>query len=64
MPNDLSLSSPADQSLSLDNPDFYINRELSHLQFNQRVLAQALDDVHRLSSAPIWMNSSKSGSPG
>ena len=48
MPNDLSLSSPADQSLSLDNPDFYINRELSHLQFNQRVLAQALDPSHPL----------------
>ncbi len=30
--------------LPLDNPAFYINRELSHLKFNQRVLAQALDD--------------------
>ncbi|MEP7243569.1 MAG: polyphosphate kinase 1 [Gammaproteobacteria bacterium] len=31
-------------SPDLKNPDFYINRELSLLEFNQRVLAQALDD--------------------
>jgi polyphosphate kinase len=29
--------------MDLDNPDFYFNRELSWLQFNTRVLAQALD---------------------
>jgi polyphosphate kinase len=29
--------------LDLDNPDFYFNRELSWLQFNTRVLAQALN---------------------
>lgn len=33
---------------SLDDPAFYINRELSHLAFNQRVLAQALDENHPL----------------
>jgi len=33
---------------SLDNTDFYINRELSHLAFNERVLAQALDESHPL----------------
>jgi len=35
-------------NLSLDNPAYYINRELSHLSFNQRVLAQALDETHPL----------------
>lgn len=34
--------------LALDNPAYYINRELSHLYFNQRVLAQALDETHPL----------------
>ena len=34
--------------IDLSNPDFYINRELSHLAFNQRVLAQALDEDHPL----------------
>jgi polyphosphate kinase len=32
----------------LDHPSYYLNRELSHLHFNQRVLAQALDDKHPL----------------
>ena len=32
-------------SPDLKAPDFYINRELSLLEFNQRVLAQALDDT-------------------
>lgn len=34
--------------LGLDNPNNYINRELSNIYFNQRVLAQALDDSHPL----------------
>lgn len=36
------------ETLSLDNPEYYLNRELSHLKFNQRVLAQALDENHPL----------------
>src|ERR1044072_8197738 len=32
-------------SPDLKTPEFYINRELSLLEFNQRVLAQALDDT-------------------
>jgi polyphosphate kinase len=32
----------------LKNPGLYINRELSWLEFNQRVLAQALDPMHPL----------------
>jgi polyphosphate kinase len=35
---------PAD----LKNPALYINRELSWLEFNERVLAQALDPTHPL----------------
>lgn len=40
--------SDAAETLNLENPAYYINRELSHLAFNQRVLAQALDDQHPL----------------
>ncbi len=35
-------------STHLKNPELYSNRELSWLQFNQRVLAQATDDAHPL----------------
>lgn len=35
-------------SIDLSNSDYYINRELSHLQFNIRVLEQALDESHPL----------------
>ena len=48
------------------SPDYYLNRELSLLKFNRRVLAQAEDDnqplLERLkflcivSSNLIWMN--------
>ena len=34
--------------LVVDNPSYFINRELNHLYFNQRVLAQALDETHPL----------------
>ncbi|MGH1486779.1 MAG: polyphosphate kinase 1 [Cellvibrionaceae bacterium] len=35
-------------TIDLTNTSFYLNRELSHLGFNQRVLAQAMDDDHPL----------------
>jgi polyphosphate kinase len=38
--DDAAMDSP-----DLKTPDFYINRELSLLEFNQRVLAQALDET-------------------
>src|SRR5690606_3753935 len=34
--------------VDLSSPDLYFNRELSHLQFNIRVLHQALDETHPL----------------
>lgn len=34
--------------IDLQSPEYYFNRELSHLQFNIRVLEQALDDTHPL----------------
>ncbi|MDZ7924881.1 MAG: polyphosphate kinase 1 [Marinagarivorans sp.] len=38
----------APSTAGLDSHDFYINRELSNLAFNKRVLAQALDESHPL----------------
>jgi polyphosphate kinase len=41
-------AAPAIDPADLKNPALYINRELSWLEFNQRVLAQALDPAHPL----------------
>ena len=38
----------AQPETDLDDTQLYFNRELSHLQFNIRVLEQALDDAHPL----------------
>ncbi len=38
----------AERPLSLDNPAYYLNRELSILDFNLRVLEQAVDPSHPL----------------
>ncbi|MFT4812690.1 MAG: polyphosphate kinase, partial [Marinoscillum sp.] len=42
------MSATEDPVIDLLNPEYYINRELSHLQFNIRVLEQALDETHPL----------------
>src|SRR5919198_1005001 len=42
------LTDAATVASSLDRPDLYINRELSWLAFNARVLAQARDSRHPL----------------
>ena len=37
-----------EEALDLNKPEYYLNRELSHLAFNERVLAQASDQDHPL----------------
>jgi len=44
----ITMSATDDTVIDLQNPEYYINRELSHLQFNIRVLEQALDETHPL----------------
>lgn len=48
MPKDLSVAEAKQGADAFDNPEYYINRELSHLKFNMRVLEQALDKSHPL----------------
>jgi polyphosphate kinase len=43
-----SPAAPAVPVLDLNDPEFYINRELSILAFNLRVLEQSLDEIHPL----------------
>lgn len=43
-----SVAVKAPRITDLSNPEYYINRELSHLQFNTRVLEQALNEEHPL----------------
>lgn len=45
-PIDLTDTANDEPNISLNDPAYYINRELSHLAFNQRVLAQALEETH------------------
>ncbi len=37
-----------EETIDLSHSDYYLNRELSHLAFNERVLAQSLDSTHPL----------------
>lgn len=48
IPNDSADASSENYDVVLESPNNYINRELSHIHFNQRVLAQALDETHPL----------------
>lgn len=48
MIQDISQALKSIDSEDLSHPALYINRELSHLQFNIRVLEQALDNDHPL----------------
>ncbi len=38
----------AEETKPVDDPSFYLNRETSHLAFNERVLAQAMNESHPL----------------
>ena len=37
-----------EDSIDLNDSQYYLNRQLSHLEFNRRVLEQALDETHPL----------------
>jgi polyphosphate kinase len=42
------MTNMTNQTINLKNPDYYLNREISHLKFNLRVLEQATDERHPL----------------
>lgn len=45
-PGRLALEERLPEDIDLSDPELYFNRELSHLQFNARVLEQAMDENH------------------
>lgn len=45
---------PEVEEIDLSRHDYYFNRELSHLQFNKRVLKQAIDESHPLLNRMIF----------
>ncbi|MCV2403698.1 polyphosphate kinase 1 [Marinomonas sp. C2222] len=42
----LAIEERSPEEIDLSDPELYFNRELSHLQFNARVLEQAMDENH------------------
>lgn len=44
----MSDANSVEKIIDVNSSEYYINRELSHLQFNIRVLEQALDETHPL----------------
>src|SRR5690606_41228883 len=42
----MSDANSVEKIIDVNSSEYYINRELSHLQFNIRVLGQALDETH------------------
>ncbi len=45
-PSKMSIEERPPEEIDLADPELYFNRELSHLQFNARVLEQAMDENH------------------
>lgn len=44
--NKVAIEERSPEEIDLSDPELYFNRELSHLQFNARVLEQAMDENH------------------
>ncbi|MFT2111230.1 polyphosphate kinase 1 [Marinomonas sp. 2405UD68-3] len=45
-PSHVAIEARSPEKINLNDPELYFNRELSHLEFNMRVLEQAMDENH------------------